>query len=157
MAKVTSTAKFKILEFIDQFMDGTTANAMGRDIVDSAKQMIASGQSPVRGGGRFARYKNRKKYPGDKKEAAPVNLYLTGDMLAEYGFIAKNDSLFVGFNNGGKQAEIAGYHNSGTDNMAKRQIVPNEGDEWAVTIMRTIRDNYSKRLEFLIKQSNTKG
>lgn len=56
MATVKVTTKFQILELIDQFVDGTTASALGETIVTTAKELIASGQSPVEGYGRFEGY-----------------------------------------------------------------------------------------------------
>lgn len=56
MATVKVTSKFQILDLIDQFVDGTTASALGETIVNSAKELIASGQSPVDGYGRFEGY-----------------------------------------------------------------------------------------------------
>lgn len=61
MAKVKVTSKFKILELVDSFVDGATANAIGQTVADTAKDMIASGQSPVRGYGRFTEYSERYK------------------------------------------------------------------------------------------------
>lgn len=159
MPKTKCTAKFQIIEFIDQFVDGATAKAIGGTVVDTAKELIASGQSPVRGEGRFERYKNREKYPGKLKNASPVNLELSGDMLRGYGYERKGkNDIVVGMVKGSsKVKEIASYHNDGTPTIAQRQIVPKEGQEWSPTIMRAIADGYSKRLVFLIKKSNNKG
>lgn len=160
MAKVKVTSKFKILEVIDRFVDNTTANALGKTVATEAKDNIASGLSPVRGYGRFEKYKDRKSYPGDLKEARPVNLWLTGDMLRGYWYriSGKKDTIEVGMVNGSaRDKKIAGYHQEGTPNMAQRKIVPGPGEEWSVSIMRKIRDVYSQRLSNLIRQANKKA
>ena len=159
MAKTKVTVKFELLEIIDGFMDGSTKAALGNAIVDAAKELIAGGQSPVRGYGRFERYKDAKKYPGKLKDQRPVNLYLTGKMIAGYGWRNKsNTSIEVGMTKGSsKDKEIAGYHNDGTDVMAQRKIVPADDEEWNVSIMNNIRDLYSNRLASLIRQSNKKS
>lgn len=155
MAKVKVTTRFKILEVIDRFVDSTLANSIGSAIVEGAKTNIADGISPVRDYGRFERYKDRAKYPGRLKPARPVNLWLTGSMLKGYQFRVIGDIVEVGMVSGSaRDKEIAGYHNEGTPNMAQRKIVPGEGEEWSIRIMRTIRDLYGKRLEQLIKASN---
>jgi hypothetical protein len=165
MAKVKVTSRFKILELLDSFVDNATANDLGKTIVTEAKQNISEGLSPVRGYGRFERYKNPEKYPlglppGLKKNQRPVNLDLTGEMLAGYDYRLshKKDTIEVGMVSGSAFAkEKAQYHNEGTPNMAQRKIVPDEGEEWSVSIMRKIRDLYSRRLEFLIRQANKKA
>lgn len=164
MAKVKVTTKFQILDFIDNFVDGTTASAIGRTVTETAKEMIASGQSPVRGYGRFDGYSDsyKKDIKGTlgkryRKTVRPVNLLLTGEMLDGYDFEIRGDSVFVGMVKGSEaRKEIAGFHNDGTPNMPQRKIVPSDGEEWAVTIMREIRDIYGKRLSEIIRQSGKK-
>jgi hypothetical protein len=159
MSKVKTTVKWEILEVLDRFIDGATANAIGKAIVDETRAMIDSGLSPVRGYGRFERYKDRKKYPGKQKDARPVNLYLSGEMLDKgYGFRRKgNESIEIGMVKGSeKRKKIAGYHNEGTDDMAMRRFIPQEGEEYAVRVMRVIRDQFSQRLQKLISRSNKK-
>jgi len=153
------------LELIDGFIDNATANDIGRTVVAEAKRMIAEGQSPVRGYGRFERYKDRTKYPGKLKDARPVNLYLSGDMLKAFGHrISGKNAIKVGMVKGSKfQKEKEGYHHDGTkhhdgtDAMAQRRFIPGEGEEFAVSIMRAIRDIYGKRLASLIRKSNKKN
>lgn len=158
MAKVKVTTKFKILELIDRFTDTTLANSIGSTIVKEAKRNIAEGQSPVRDHGRFERYKDRTKYPGKIKEARPVNLLLSGEMLENYDYEIQTDgAIKVGIVSGSKDVkDRAGYHNEGTNVMAMRRTVPQQGEEWSIRIMRAIRDIYGKRLEQIVKASNKK-
>ncbi len=201
MAKVKVTTRFKLLDFIDKFVDNATANDIGQAVVDEAKRMVSEGQSPVRGQGRFEAYKAQARITAAKKvsraeakghdkhsverfaakqkfavaemnaqkgypysvmkdypdkQVRPVNLELSHDMMNGYGFELVNPTTIkVGHVNGpAKSKEIAGYHNEGTKKMARRATVPQPGEEWAVSIMRIIRDRYGARLAQLIRQSN---
>jgi hypothetical protein len=158
MPKVKVTSRFQILELIDRFVDGTLANAIGSTIVTEAKRQIADGQSPVRGHGRFAKYKDQKSYPGKLKPYRPVNLNLSGETLREFSYRVRQDMVEVGMVDASKESkEIVQAHNEGTANMAMRRIIPQEGEEWSVSIMRKIRDLYGERLRKLIAQANQKS
>ena len=158
MAKVKVTAKFDILDNIEKLLDPGTADEVGETIVEGAKEMIADGISPVRGHGRFESYKDKDKYPGNQKPPKPVNLNLSGDMLKAFTFERTNpQTVKVGIIGASDEIETrAKAHNSGTDDMAMRRFIPQAGEEWAVSIMRKLREVYRKRLDFLIKQSNKK-
>ncbi len=163
MAKVKVTSRFKILELIDGFLDGTTVNAIGNTIVKQAKELIASGQSPVRGYGRFQVYSDsyKKQIRGAygrnlDKSVRPVNLTATGLMLDGYTFRQKGrESIEVGVMKG-NHAKLAVYHNDGTDKMPARPIVPEKDEEFSTSIMRDVRDKYGERLRKLISESNKK-
>lgn len=159
MAKAKVTSRFQILSLLENFIDSATAKDLGQTVVSEARDNISQGLSPVRGYGRFQAYKNRKSYPGDLKSARPVNLKLSGDMLRGFGFrVSGKDAVVVGMVGGSSfDKEKAAYHQAGTPTMAQRKIVPDEGEEWSVSIMRKIRDVYGKRLENLIRQANKKG
>lgn len=157
MAKVKVTSNFQILDLMDRFMDARTANDLGKTVAQEAKAMIEEGQSPVRGYGRFDAYKDRTVYPGKLKDARPVNLTLTGEMLRGYWYRLTGRSVEVGMVRGSAdRKEIAGFHQDGTPNMSQRKMVPGPGEEWAPSIMRSISNLYAKRLAFLIRQSNKK-
>lgn len=161
MAKVKTTVRFEILELLDKFVDNTTANAIGVTVVEEAKRMISEGQSPVRGYGRFPGYsdsyqdaiKGGGKLFTDKK-VRPVNLEQSGAMMKLFGFRIKDQSIEVGFVGNGEHKELAEIHNEGAGKMPQRKMVPGDKEEWAVTIMRAIREVYGSRLEKLIRQSN---
>ena len=158
MAKVKTRSKFDIIARLDEIFSPDTVDKLGRLVVRESKDMISKGISPVRGHGRFERYKNKDNYPGDLKPARPVNLKLTGDMLSGYSYKRKNKTTMeTGMVNGSqKSKEIAGYHQSGTKNMAQRRMTPGLGEEFAVTIMRKIRDVFSASLARTIKKANKK-
>jgi hypothetical protein len=162
MAKVKTTVRFQILELLDSFVDQTTANTIGQTVVDEAKRMISEGQSPVRGYGRFDGYsdtykqtiKNNPRTEFSDKNVRPVNLSLTGKMLSLFGFRVRGQAVEVGFVRSGEHAELAEIHNEGLGKMPQRRMVPGDGEEWSVTIMRAIRDVYETRLEKIIRQAN---
>ena len=163
MGKPNVIVQFDITEYINRFMDNSTKQSLGSAVVDEAKSMIASGQSPVKGNGRFQGYSDSylkairdRLNASDGKTVRPVNLNLSGKMLDAYGYRANSNSVTVGIMTATNsiENEIAGYHNDGTDKMPQRQLVPKEGEEWAVKIMRVIKEIYSDRLNDIIKQSN---
>lgn len=200
MAKAKATVRWKILEFLDNFVDDATANDIGQAVVDEAKHLIESGQSPVRGVGRYEGYsdsykrwiknerkariqtaveeakanakrgqkgkagtkaRERAKKQEDRhgKKVRPVNLNLTGEMLDGYTFQLKDPTTIkIGvLDASAERKEIAGYHQEGTPKMPRRPLVPGDGEEWAVSIMREIRDRYGKRLQEIIRRANKKG
>lgn len=132
---------------------------VGDSIVEEMKTMIGAGTSPVRGQRRFPAYKNRKNYPGDLKPARPVNLNLTGKMLSYLGWKhgEKKSAIAIGMiRPPAKEADKAKAHNEGTENMAQRQFIPNQGEEFAVSIMRKIKRMYDDRIKELIGRSSKK-
>ncbi len=159
MPKVKTKAIFEFFDAIEKFVTPGFAEEVGSAVVSEARELIAAGISPVRGEGRFERYKDRKKYPGKLKDARPVNLYLSGEMLDDgFGFRQKGEkSIEVGMVKGSEERKkIASYHMDGTPTMAARPFVPQEGQEWAVSIMRKIADLFQKRLQELLFASNKK-
>lgn len=158
MAKVKVTTRFRIHELINRFVDGHTANRIGSAIVKEMKQSISQGISPVRGHTRFERYKDRTKYPGKIKPARPVNLNLSGKLVAALGFRQKTpNSLEVGVTEGTqRERDLARLHNAGTEHMAMRRIIPQDGEEFTVRIMRVVRELFGQRLHQLIKRANEK-
>lgn len=200
MATVKVTSRFRILELIDRFVDDATAKDLGQTVVNEAKELIATGQSPVAGIGRYIGYsesyagqikgagkaavgravakavngvkkpkqnivarKAKEKAQKLNKKVRPVNLYGgkgSPHMLDGYDYRIgpTKDTITVGMVGGSSdKKEIAGYHQEGTRKMPARPLVPGEGESWAVSIMRAIRDRYSKRLADLIRQSNKKS
>jgi hypothetical protein len=126
---------------------------VGELIVEQMKQSIAAGLSPVRGLRRFASYKDTEVYPGGVKPNRPVNLFLSGEMLAALLPKLKGSRLYVGIQDA-KQAEIAKAHQTGTKHMVARRFMPTaDGEEFTVTITRAIRNLYAKILSDIIKRS----
>lgn len=158
MARVKVTVNFDLTRYLDQFMDSSTVERMGNAVVNRMKEIMASGQSPVRGYGRFVAYKNPKRYPGKLKTARPVNLKLTGEMYDGLSHRRKTEtSILVGMVQGSdERKEIAGYHNAGASPVPMRRFIPQRGEEFVVSIMRLIRQIYRERMNDLIARSNRK-
>ena len=121
-------------------------------IIANMKQSIAAGLSPVRGVRRFVAYKNPANYPGGRKNKRPVNLYLSGAMLAALKFYPSSGvAVTVGIK--GPEGEKAVWNNDGTKHVPRRHFMPTDsGDEFSVTITRKIRDLYSRILSDILKR-----
>ncbi len=165
MAKVKTTVNFAIKGYMDQFMDQTTVNKLGETVVEEIKDQVSQGFSPTRGEGRYQGYSESysKSIKGGRprgKTVRPVNLKASNSntMMDELDYKQNGNKnvVSVGFLKGSKKAEIARYHNEGTDNMPKRQIIPEGNQEFTQTIMRAIKDVYSDRLSAIIRRSNSK-
>lgn len=143
----------------------TVQRRIGNEVVHAIKATIASGQSPVRGQGRFEEYaasRNKrqgkasgyplsvqKQYPG--KKIRPVNLFLSGDMIDDLQARPNGAGIPIGFSNK-EQADKAAKHNSG-DKVPVRRVLPNKrGEEFTVGITRLVRDLYAEELERIIKK-----
>lgn len=166
------------------------------------KRLIASGQSPVDGFGRFVQYKDREKYPDKKKPASPVNLSLTGSMLKFYTVRRKNQSTIAfGFSSSASSAVLARAHgnNEGTLGLAgkklnkearkrikdsnlslirqtrggskrrsiqqiakktsgvpARRIVPLKGETFTISVIRSLKNLYVKRIKSLLSKNSSR-
>lgn len=89
------------------------------------KRLIRSGQSPVEGFGRFVQYKDKDEYPAGQKPASPVNLSLSGGMLAFYTVAKKSAlSVVVGISTSASKAvkDRAKGNNEGTGALAGKKL-----------------------------------
>lgn len=158
MARTKVTTKFAITRFVDNFLTAEDKNEIGRTVTRMASEMIAAGQSPVRGERRYPGYKNPDKYPRDLKNKRPVNLYLTGEMLSYLGHQITGDGKVEWGIVKAPEAVVtrARVHNDGTrDDIARRPFIPNkEGETFAVRIILAVRAIYSKRLSAIVKKSS---
>jgi hypothetical protein len=121
-----------------------------------SQRLIASGQSPIRGDGRFTKYKNEAKYPGKRKPRRPVNLNLTGEMLRYLRAWIDGNKLYFGFRATGTPEDVlvrAKAHQEGTADMAARPMVPTDGREFAVSIQKAVNDIYVSSLRAIIRAS----
>lgn len=129
---------------------------VGRVVVEKVKEYVAAGVSPVKGEGKFEPYKNPIRYPGDRKSRLPVNLYLTGRMLAALKWWDSPRGLTIGFKDpSSTEHKIAETHNEGTqDNVPQRKFLPTaQGDEFTERITNAIRQVYAKFLSDIIRLS----
>ena len=130
-----------------------TKERVGNQVINDMKASLAKGISPVRGERRFPAYKDPKRYPRDLKPRRPVNLYLSGDMLAALKFKPLSGTgVSIGITDR-EQARKAKAHQTG-DGVPKRRFVPTEkGEEFTVTITRRLRDLYASIIYDIIKRN----
>lgn len=138
------TVKLSLLDDIRKVVsDRRVKEDAGALLIKEMKDHIASGISPVRGERRFVGYKDPKKYPGDQKSKRPVNLYLSGDMLAALKFYPlANTSFQIAIK--GEQGVKARAHNDGKG-VPRRHFMPTEqGEQFTVSIVRKLKDYYAR-------------
>ena len=145
----------KVLELAKN-MDRTTANKVGALVKEMVIEHCARGVSPVAGAGKFKGYKDKEKYPGDKKGKSPATLILTGWMLESlwYGPGGVGKLLFGYLDENDIEYKKAKTHNFGTDDVPKRPFIPqfHKGEKFTQTIMRAIIDTFNKRVQNLLKK-----
>lgn len=195
--RVKVDVKIGALRSIKELNKPENQRAIGDAIVKGMKDLISSGQSPVKGFPRFVEYsgarkrKTRKTARGRKstakslgypfnvqdeypdKKVRPVNLKLSGDMLAEL----KADPITRGVRIGiidAEQAVKAKLHNDGGPqeirvkrrvkggktksvklkyNMPQRKFIPdNPGERFKITIERIYLSLYSEILDRILKK-----
>ncbi len=161
-AKVTIKLSLPLLKKLnaiktENVVNDGFADRIGSMVVSLMKALIAVGQSPVRGFGRFAQYKNPSKYPGGKKNRTPVNLSLTGDMLKELNYRRSGNKIEVGIlpDAPNKIKIIARVHNTGErSDIVQRQFIPNDGEEFVISIQSKIKSMFRERVLEIIKARN---
>lgn len=122
------------------------AISLKREIVDIIVEKILSGNSPVKGQGRFEKYS--RGYAAKKGRAQPVDMLLTGKMLES--LIAKQNSegdLLIEFKD-----KKAVWHNSGEGNQPMRKLLPSkDGEQFKRDIMRKVLKVLDKAVKKTIK------
>ncbi|MBK6381727.1 MAG: hypothetical protein IPF72_19525 [Chitinophagaceae bacterium] len=118
------------------------------------RELIASGNSPIYGKGKFEKYKNPKRYPGKKKSHEPVNLYLSGDFLKSLDYKLIPDKIGfktkVGYFEEDQLVKEQG-HRKGTNKQPKRPTIPKGREKYVDSIRSAIVDIYQKRINKLLK------
>lgn len=168
MANKTFKLEFKT-DFFDKIaekfkeipagIDKKCAQKVGKAVVDGIKDLTKKGISPIRGEGRMPRYKNPKKYPGDRfpgKKKTPVNLRLTGDMMRSLGHKESKDGAayktVVKYDDPDQEIKEQG-HREGANDQPKRPTLAQGNEEIAKTIENEVRDLYLEALERQAKKS----
>lgn len=148
---------FEKLKPVNKPINDETAKAVGESVVKIMKELISKGISPIRNWGKFQKYKDRKKYPGDQKPATPVNLKLTGAFLADLKHEIKKVSSGSGtkifFDSDLSRKKESG-HREGVHGQPKRPTIPvdNEGEEFNVKIVQSIKKIYNARIREILKK-----
>lgn len=152
---VKVTVKFDIEKELEQINSKIVKENVATEVIGLIRDFTAKGISPVKGERKFEAYKDPEKYPGDRKNRVPVNLRLTGDMMGALDFWITSSSFFIGYKNYDDNYQKAEAHNYGTKHIPRRVFIPYEdGTEFNETIMRRIRDIYSRALADIIKKGN---
>lgn len=124
------------------------ADTVGREAVAKMKELISRGISPVRGNGlsaRFPAYIKPLRYPGKRKPRSPVNLFLTGNFLADLQYrVVKRKNGFgadIGYRDEKQRLKEKG-HRERSHGQPSRPTIPKAslGERFA----RTIEDAYLK-------------
>lgn len=149
--KVRVQVKFPITTAIDNFMTDEVANEIGVTLKSGITDALSKGMSPVEGQRRLAPYKNPTTYPGKDKPKTPVNLYRSGALYAAFEWFLQGSKFVFGIFDP-KVAVYAKAHNEGTDHMARRQIIPGEGERFSVTIQRKVLAVYEKRMKAILNK-----
>ena len=130
----------KALKDIKKPIDKETASEVGEVVVAEMKRLIATGQSPIKGAGRFPKYKDPDKYPGKQKAKTPVNLKLGGELLDSlqhkpvtdpFGYAAE-----ISYPDGLSEDKEKG-HRKGTNGQPKRPSLPSKSGEDFVQVIKT--------------------
>ena len=137
-------------------IDRATANEAGDKIKESMLDFISKGKSPIKGEPRFPAYKDKKKYPGKRKGARPVNLKLTGEFLDALTHTLKNvpsgyaPVIFYK----GKYDKYESGHRYEQNTQPPRPTIPQKalGEDIAVTITRIVKNIYNARIRELTQR-----
>lgn len=149
----------KVLAELGRGLTKDEAQQIGDLAVSAMKGMISQGLSPIRGGDdattRLRSYLDPKKYPGKRKPRTPVNLFLTGKMLADLKAVPVQGSkgwlAEIGYRSEKEQLKEKG-HRIGSDKARtkKRPTIPifSRGERFAKrvedTYLAVVFDIYDK-------------
>ena len=149
--KVKVTAP-QLKELRDATSDSSFSSSIALTVIAEIRRFIRTGTSPVLGVRRFDSYKDPKKYPGDRKDRRPVNLYLSGDMLGAINYKLFKNGIRIGIWDT-LQRKKAETHMWGLNGVPQRKFLPiEEGDSFIVSIQRIIRDLYARKLSDILKR-----
>lgn len=147
----------QMIEGLKKPIDKRTAESLGTQVVIQMRKLIAAGISPIKSVGRFPRYKNPKRYPGDRKAKSPVNLKLSGDFLdalqPEVSPGPAGYQVTIGYE--GKREELKEQgHREGANGQPSRPTIPSKrlGEEFAATIERIIMGVYRDRIRQILRK-----
>lgn len=141
------------LEELKKPIDQDTADEIGQEVVREMKDQISKGISPIKGNGRFPRYKNPDKYPKRKKPNTPVNLYLGGefqDSLTHESKQSKSGYKTEIFYEGSDQDDKESGHREGVHGQPKRPTIPQGTEDFSERIRRVFSKIYRDRINSII-------
>lgn len=179
MAKVTFKSNILRQKTLRRPIDTATGFAIGNAVIKEIKTFVSKGLSPVKSLGRFIGYKAQispanegrkrgtsapkkgypyniqKKFP-DKK-VRPVNLKLTGKMLAalKMKFEFGKQKIQVGIFDQ-EESKKAETHNRGTQvsrGIPTRRFIPQGEEQFNESIRKTMVDLATKRILDIIRRN----
>lgn len=131
-------------KLLESVQSARNLEELGRVAVDQMRLSLERGISPIRGERRLENYSEsysnaiKKGWLEYAKNVRPVNLILSGNMIAAIDYKAQKGLLEVGIWDP-EMAELAGYHQDGTKKMPARRFVPTKkGESFTVTIDRAL-------------------
>lgn len=138
----------RLAEFVKKTsLSKSQVQDIGEGTVSLMKSQISKGISTIAGGGRFPAYKNPARYPGKLKRQRPVNLYLTGDMLAALTVKADSPRAFtLGYFESSEAIKEHG-HRDGANGQPRRPTIPEGSEEFNQTIQRQITRDFVASFE----------
>lgn len=134
----------------------TEINKNWINIKSALMRLYNSGQSAVMGFKKWQKYSKSYRSALDKgyyspKNARPVNLQLTGDMMKSLSIGSGSDNVIIYFDD-----DKAEYHQEGTDKMPQRQLLPKTGEDFKPSVFKYIKQAAGKAVADLIRR-NLKG
>ena len=155
----------QVLKLKTKFINEKLIADVQKEIVEGEiKRQMRRGVSPVRGFGRYGEYLNPSAYPGKGKgrlkPSRPVSLFLTGEMQSWLRTIKKaGNSLLVGIKKSAPpfvkikaEANNLGTTRNGVGAVPRRRFIPQNGEQWNVTVIRKIKDLFAKRTKELLNK-----
>lgn len=121
-------------------------------------EKIDKGLSPVNGERMFQKYKDPKRYPGNKKSSNKPNLRLSGDMLGTYTTKAGNENMSISFGIFDSEQKIkAKANNEGTQgakSALSNKIARNSRDRKLQRVAKSIAKGIPSRPFIPLKGQN---
>lgn len=145
---VTKAIAKKFTNVEENLLSRSDARTLGEGIVKEMRALISKGISPIKSFGRFPAYKSPKEgYPASVKKSypskrtTPVNLKLTGRMLADLGYSVTKKGIEIGYSSRDAIEKERG-HREGANGQPERPTIPiaKFGEEFA----QKIQDIYLK-------------
>lgn len=135
---------------------------IARDFLKEMKAFISKGISPIKGKGRFPRYKNPSNYPNSRsirkkfplKRQRPVNLYLSGEFLKDLKINIFNGKILrfkVGFFNKDSIIKERG-HREGANGQPKRPIIPKNTESFTPALIQNFEKDILKLFNVIIRR-----
>ena len=126
---------------------------MGDKVIELMRATMLRGQSPVRGVGRYVKYKDAKVYPNQLKKKSPVNLKLSGDMQRAMASRVRSGKIVLGVFDSKQAAKMDGNEKGNRGQAAPRPVFPRkEGQQFTVKIQRDIVRWFKELVQKAVKR-----